>query len=341
MQDWLLQVNNPETKFVPGQSLQVPSDNEGNLQPATGMAPSHTPIPHSTPPTIPVPRHTAVFLSAEVVELVKNEAHERMVRIIFDETFFPANEATLNTMAEKALDEAIAQSSNGTIPLIYTFTNSHIKKAEDLKKWKMRSEGQHEISRLKGILTRIRNEFKDLALTSVINAYLLDLAIDKRGSARVALRIERIHSLLANNLFLHGFMMVSASIARVSIPFDVQLQLIGSDGQLRPFGIPFGSNAIINMLEIILSEKQYHRFVFYDGSERWKNRLMNLMSFISTTFKWALGRYSTGRLLAAEFVTAENAAFYQAVSHQMSQLSPLGMIYFDGLLIDLRDAFRT
>ncbi|KAG1814092.1 hypothetical protein EV424DRAFT_42677 [Suillus variegatus] len=195
MQDWLLQVNNPETKFVPGQSLQVPSDNEGNLQPATGMAPSHTPIPHSTPPTIPVPRHTAVFLSAEVVELVKNEAHERMVRIIFDETFFPANEATLNTMAEKALDEAIAQSSN----------------AEDLKKWKMRSEGQHEISRLKGILTRIRNEFKDLALTSVINAYLLDLAIDKRGSARVALRIERIHSLLANNLFLHGFMMLIGS----------------------------------------------------------------------------------------------------------------------------------
>lgn len=307
-QDWLLQVSNPETKFVPDKPLQVPSDNESNPQPATGMAPSHTPIPLSTPPTIPVPRPTAVILSAEVVELVKNEAHERMVRIIFDETFFPANDATLNTMAEKALDEAIAQSSN----------------AADFKKWKMRSEGQHKISRLKGTLTRIRNEFKDLALTSVINAYLLDIAIDKRGSARVALRIERIRSLLANNLFLHGFMM-----------------LIGSDGQLRPFGIPFGSNAIINMLEIILSEKQYHRFVFYDGSERWKNRLMNLISIISTTFKWALGRYSTGRLLAAEFVTAENAAFYQAVSRQMYQLSPLGMIYFDGLLIDLRDAFRT
>ncbi|KAG1863433.1 hypothetical protein C8R48DRAFT_773472 [Suillus tomentosus] len=307
MQDWLLQVNNPETKFVPGQPLQVPSDNESNLQPATGMAPSHTPIPLSTPPTIPVPRPTAVFLSAEVLELVKSEAYVRMIRIIFDETFFPANEAILNTMAEKAFDEAIAQSSN-----------------EDLKKWKMRPEGQHEIRRLKGILTRIRNEFKDLALTSVINAYLLDLAIDKRGSARVALRIERIHSLLANDSFLHGFMM-----------------LIGNDGQPRPFGIPFGSNAIINMLEIILSEKQYHRFVFYDGSERWKNRLMNLISFISTTFKWALGRYSTGRLLAAEFVTAENAAFYQAVSRQMYQLSPLGMIYLDGLLIDLRDAFRT
>ncbi|KAG1863434.1 hypothetical protein C8R48DRAFT_672937 [Suillus tomentosus] len=241
--DWPLQVSSPETKFVP---LQEPSGNEHNLQPATGTAPSHTPIPLSTPPTIPVPRPTAVFSLAEVVELVKNEACVQMVRIILDEMFFPANEATLNTMAEKALDE-------------------------------------------------------DLALTLVINAYLLDLAIDKRSSACVALRVERIRSLLANDSFLHGFMM-----------------LIGNDGQLRPFNIPFGSNAIINMLEIILSEKQYHRFVFYDGSKRWKNRLMNLISFISTTFKWALGRYSTGRLLAGEFVTAENAAFYQAVSHQMS-----------------------
>ncbi|KAG2089239.1 uncharacterized protein F5147DRAFT_658471 [Suillus discolor] len=305
MQDWPLQVSSPETKLVP---LQEPTGNESNLQPATGIAPSHTLITLSTLPTIPVPRPTAVFLSAEVVELVKNEACVRMVRIILNETFFPANEATLNTMAEKALDEAITQSSN----------------AVDLKKWKMQLEGQHEIRRLKGILTRIRNEFKDLALTSVINAYFLDLAINKRGSARAALRIERIHSLLANNSFLHGFMM-----------------LIESDGQLRPFNIPFGSNAIINMLEIILSEKQYHCFVFYDGSERWKNCLMNLISFISTTFKWALRRYSMGRLPAAEFVTAENAAFYQAVSRQMYQMSPLAMIYFDGLLVDLRDAFRT
>ncbi|KAG2053396.1 hypothetical protein BDR06DRAFT_972400 [Suillus hirtellus] len=138
-------------------------------------------------------------------------------RIIFDKTFFPANEAILNTMAEKAFNE-------------------------------------------------------DLVLTSVINAYLLDLAINKCGSAHVALRIEQIHLLLVNDSFLHGFMM-----------------LIMSDGQPRPFGIPFGSNAIINILEIILLEKQYHCFVFYDGSERWKNCLMNLISFISTTLKWALG----------------------------------------------------
>lgn len=78
--------------------------------------------------------------------------------------------------------------------------------------WKLLWEGQNEIKKLKGVLTKIRNEIKDLILAAVVNAYSLSLAIEKRGPARLSPRIAKINSLLATNAFLHGLMTVRVPI---------------------------------------------------------------------------------------------------------------------------------
>ncbi|KAG2134057.1 uncharacterized protein EDB93DRAFT_1107432 [Suillus bovinus] len=150
---------------------------------------STKPIIHTIPPSKPVSLLTPVFLSEGEIDAVKKEANIQMNRLILDQTFFPTDDAALGRMAELALDKAIAKCSNA-----------------DFSGWKLLREGQNEIKKLKGILTKIRNEIKDLILAAVVNAYSLSLAIEKRGPARLSPRIAKINLLLTTNVFLHGLM---------------------------------------------------------------------------------------------------------------------------------------
>lgn len=56
---------------------------------------------------------TRMFLSVDTIEEVKVHAHDNMIKSIIDSSFFPADEAVLYTMAQRALDDAISQFSNG------------------------------------------------------------------------------------------------------------------------------------------------------------------------------------------------------------------------------------
>ncbi|KAG2058776.1 hypothetical protein BDR06DRAFT_1003950 [Suillus hirtellus] len=156
---------------------------------------STKPIIHTIPPRKPVSLLTPLFILEEEIDAVKKEANIQMYRLVFNQMFFPTNNAALGRMAELALDMAIAKCSNA-----------------DFSGWKLLREGQNEIRKLKGVLTKIRNEIKDLILTAVVNAYSLSLAIEKRSPVRLSPRIEKINLLLTTNAFLHGLMMVRASI---------------------------------------------------------------------------------------------------------------------------------
>jgi hypothetical protein len=56
---------------------------------------------------------TMIFLSVDVIEEVKVNVYEWMVRSIFDTSFFPIDEALVKTMVESALDDAIFKYGNG------------------------------------------------------------------------------------------------------------------------------------------------------------------------------------------------------------------------------------
>ncbi|KAG1817687.1 uncharacterized protein BJ212DRAFT_1480240 [Suillus subaureus] len=92
------------------------------------------------------------FLSVDVIKEVKVDAYEQVVRLIFDTSFSPTNEAAMvKTMAKSALDDVISQYSNA-----------------ELVKWKTLTEGQAEIQRLSKVLNVIQDKFKDLSLNSII-----------------------------------------------------------------------------------------------------------------------------------------------------------------------------
>ncbi|KAG1894309.1 uncharacterized protein F5891DRAFT_1195446 [Suillus fuscotomentosus] len=250
---------------------------------------------------------TTIFLSVDVIEEVKVNAYERMVRSIIETSFFPADEAVLKVMAENALDDAVSEYSNA-----------------ELVKWKTLTEGREEIQRLSEVLDRIRDKFKDISLNSVISAYSLSLPVYLRDQALLESRITTIKDLLNTGLFLHG-----------------KMDLIGQGGLPDSHYVPFAHSGIQDLVEIMLSERQYNQFICYDGigSDSWKDRLKNIIAFLSTTQMWALSQHSTGKLVPAEFVTDSNVRFYYDLLLYMSQLDKNGLHYFDALLTDIQDVF--
>lgn len=115
--------------------------------------------------------------------------------------------------------------------------------------------------------------------------------------------------------------------------------MIGQGGLPGSIYIPFSNTGIRDLLEIMLSERRYNRFICYDGSDRWKIRLKNVIAFLCTVRMWALSQYSTGKLVPSEFMTTANARFNDNLLIAMSQLDSNGLFYFDALLTDLRDVF--
>ncbi|KAG1730567.1 hypothetical protein EDD22DRAFT_852995, partial [Suillus occidentalis] len=248
---------------------------------------------------------TRMFLLVYTIEEVKVHTHDNMIRSIINTSFFPTNEAVLYTMAQCALDDAISPFSNA-----------------ELVKWKSRTEGQEEIQRLSEALNRMRDEFKDLSLSSVITAYSLSLPVHLRDQALTETWIAKIKDLLNTGLFIHG-----------------KMELIGQDGLLGSIYIPFSNTGIWDLLEIMLSERRYNRFICYDGSDRWKIRLKNVIAFLCTARMWALSQYSTGKLVPSKFMTMANAHFNDNLLIAMSQLDSNGLFYFDALLTDLHNCF--
>jgi hypothetical protein len=68
-------------------------------------------------------------------------------------------------------------------------------------------------------LNNIRDEFKNLSLTSVISAYSLSLPVYLRGQALIEARIAKIKDLLDTELYIHGQMEVSSSVNTQAVAF--------------------------------------------------------------------------------------------------------------------------
>ncbi|KAG1880414.1 hypothetical protein C8R48DRAFT_767206 [Suillus tomentosus] len=243
--------------------------------------------------------------SPQLVQQVKAEAEVFMVRLIFETTFFPVD-AVLNRMANDALSAAVARHHNAELNL-----------------WKERIEGFEELQRLKSTLTTILKDFEMVARFSVLLAYDLSLVISERGNALVARRIDTIRSLLLNDSFLDGVM-----------------DLRGSDGHFQPFVVPFAHSAIIRLVEIVLFELQYHRFILFDDSDKWKMCITNVLAAGGTLCRWLLKQYSTGLFIAAEFVAEENASYYDSLIYLIGRFDPDKRLFFEGLLMDIRDLLK-
>lgn len=64
---------------------------------------------------------TKIFLSVDVIAEVKLHANDNMIKSIINTSFFPTDEEVLKMMAQRALDDAISQYSNGKFLSISLF----------------------------------------------------------------------------------------------------------------------------------------------------------------------------------------------------------------------------
>lgn len=97
--------------------------------------------------------------------------------------------------------------------------------------------------------------------------------------------------------------------------------------------VPLANRAIINLLEIVLLEQQYSRYIF-DGSDKWKLRLTNAFFLGGSVCRWGIKQYSTGVYVASELNTLDNAEYFEYLIGKVSQYDAHQRLFFDGLLID-------
>ncbi|KAG1830612.1 hypothetical protein EV424DRAFT_1343511 [Suillus variegatus] len=189
-----------------------------------------------------------VILPPQLIDQVKEKAHTNMVKFTFENTFFPADEL-LTLLANNALDTAVAQYSNAK-----------------LNKWRKHVDAKGEVSKLKSVPTSILDAFRACRRLVIFVAYELALPVTaQRGQPTQSARIDMVESLLSNNSFLDGF-----------------LELRAEDGSIQQFLVPLANRTITNILEIMLSEQHYGRYIF-DGTDKWRLRLSNTFFLRGTT----------------------------------------------------------
>ncbi|KAG1794765.1 uncharacterized protein HD556DRAFT_1307783 [Suillus plorans] len=187
-----------------------------------------------------------VILPPQFIDQVKEDAHAHMVKFTFENSFFLADE-TLTHLANHALDTAVAQ-----------YSNTHRRKTAELNKWRKCIDAKGKISRLRSVPTTIIDTFRACGRLVVFVAYELALPVTaQRRQSTQSARIDRVESLLLNDSFLDGF--------------------------LEQFLVPLANRAITNILEIMLSEQQYGRYIF-DGTDKWRLRLSNTFFLGGTTY---------------------------------------------------------
>ncbi|KAG1844021.1 hypothetical protein C8R48DRAFT_780479 [Suillus tomentosus] len=238
-----------------------------------------------------------VILPPQLIDQVKEKAHTNMVKFTFENTFFPADEL-LTLLANNALDTAVAQFSNA-----------------ELNKWRKRVDAKGEVSKLKSVPTSILDAFRACGRLVVFIAYELALPVTaQRGQPTQSARIDTVESLLSNNSFLDGF-----------------LELRAEDGSIQQFLVPLANRAITNILEIMLSEQHYGRYIF-DGTDKWRLRLSNAFFLGGTTCRWGLKRYETGVFVEDRLDTPDNAQYFEYLADHVSRFDPTERSMFEGLL---------
>jgi hypothetical protein len=94
----------------------------------------------------------------------------------------------------------------------------------------------------------------------------------------------------------------------------------------------------MRLVEIILLELHYQRFIFFDEDDpdKWKTRLTNFFAVGGALCKWLLSQYRSGFFVATEFMTSDNADYYESLIYIITRFDARKRSFFDGLLLDTR-----
>ncbi|KAG2154805.1 hypothetical protein DEU56DRAFT_948236 [Suillus clintonianus] len=225
-----------------------------------------------------------IFLPFQIVDKTKKNAWESMMRSLFQVSLFPS-QLQLHTLAQEALNSVVSASNN-----------------DELVKWKLRKEGQCEISRLKGAVKTIYNGFTIINQPLITAAY--QLSLDVSVVLAIASCITQATTLLSNFTFLDGFM-------------EHQME----DGRLELFVTPFANHALTAFLKYLLHQQQLIQYVSF-STEGWPCCLKNTITVAGTFCGWGLRRcLKTGWFADAEFDTPDNEACYAAMISRIDNLA--------------------
>jgi hypothetical protein len=103
--------------------------------------------------------------------------------------------------------------------------------------------------------------------------------------------------------------------------------------------VPFAHPAIIRLMEIILLELKYYKYIFADNTDKWKIRLRNVFAIGGVICKWIFEQYKSGFFEAEELVAY--ASYYDYLIYLISQFSPEKRLFFDALLVDMYDLISS
>ncbi|KAG0694557.1 hypothetical protein DFH29DRAFT_880646 [Suillus ampliporus] len=243
---------------------------------------------------------TPISLTGKTIEDVKVTASKAMITAVFQETLFPSADE-LTKIASTAMDTAIAEYSGET--------------HAGLTQWKLRSEGRQHISRMKGELKQVYVDFQNVAEMSMLSAYGLALDLSKSKLEMMNLHTASIRYLLLNFYF--------ADVLEHGASTDNELILI-----------PFGHTAIRNLLEYIVSVKQYSRYLLL-GQNGWETHLKHAIAFTATVGYWALEKSLAGWSATLEFATSASKLWYDSFVSRMEDLPEVLRIRFNRLLDDM------
>ncbi|KAG1903800.1 uncharacterized protein F5891DRAFT_1184747 [Suillus fuscotomentosus] len=252
-----------------------------------------------------------VFLTPTLLQDFKGDARTDMFKNLFEDNLFPSA-SELSTIANNTLDATIAR-----------YTSNNVNHGHELIRWKSGPDAKNLLARLKAILKEIHGDFEEIASISWISAYDLSLDLSLSRDEMQAARVANIAALLSDFLFV-----------------DKIVEVTMDDGQIRLCRTPCGHKAIFDLLEHIISCKQYSRYIPLD-TESWQPLLTNVIALAVTSRAWSLQKALAGPWSAAlDFRGEENKVYYTFMKSRLRMLPEDERLRFEALMISMHRALR-
>ncbi|KAG0708108.1 UvrD-like helicase C-terminal domain-containing protein [Suillus ampliporus] len=203
--------------------------------------------------TLSTRRTSHLQLESALIDCVKVDSTSLMNTSLFQFSLYPAID-DIDVLANKALDDAIAK---------------HEHNVNELMSWKSRIEGQHLLSRLKGIVRKVHKDSMGCARGLVVGTYSLFLEVLFKDAGEIASSRQRDASaLLLDDDYL-----------------DAIVRRLMNDGQVQSVCVPFGNPVIIGIVEYILVDQGYRQFISLKEPD-WEVRLMNTFALSRAICNW-------------------------------------------------------
>jgi hypothetical protein len=140
-----------------------------------------------------------LILTPTFIRDFKEDARISMIKALFQENLF-LSVAELSTIAQNTLDLKVA-----------CYVSQNAAHEPELILWKSGSDAKSCLTRLKGVLKEIHNDFEEVTVISWISAYRLSLDISNTRAKMQAAQVIDITVLLSNYLFADKIIEVGSS----------------------------------------------------------------------------------------------------------------------------------